>query len=74
MALEEADVIKTMLMICKTTCRGERLEARGPIRNLFEVIIVWTRAMKIERKGQTGEIQKEVQEFHTLVIRGMKRR
>lgn len=34
------DMFKTMLMICKRTCRGERLEARRPIRNLFEVIIV----------------------------------
>lgn len=34
------DMIKTMLMICKRTCRGERLEARRPIRSLFEVIIV----------------------------------
>lgn len=61
-------MIKTMLMICKTTCRGERLEARGSIRSLFEVIIVWARAMRAERKGQTGEIQKEVQEFPKLVI------
>lgn len=33
-------VIKTRLMICKGNCRGERLEARRPIRSLFEVIIV----------------------------------
>ena len=37
---KRTDVIKMMLMMCKRTCRGERLEAKGSIRNLFEVIIV----------------------------------
>lgn len=67
MALEE-DWCDQNDAYAKEPVGGKSLEARGPFRSLFEVLIVWIRAMRIERKGQVGEIQKEVQEIHKLVI------